>query len=249
MNAPTTPTTITRTATLRRMLPLVVVAGLTLAATRMLPANPPAPPAPPTPPVPATIATCDVYAVVEALVETEAYLPMRKSEEARITAILQPLEADLKSREGALRLMNPQDPKAQEMAAEFEQRRQAFTARAQQLSSEYTAMVGRQFVDAYTRATAAARGVATQRGFSHVLNVKSGPIIAGDNPDPRRLIEDMLARPVLIAPDGSAADLTAAVRAALNLPEKTGMRDASAERDAVAPTPASTTPPPPEPAR
>lgn len=171
------------------------------------------------PDVPAArIATCDVYALVEKLVDTDAYTPARKSEEARITALLQPGEAELQRLQAELQAMNPQDATAQAAAQQkyqaFEAKRQAFNTQREQLAADYTKLVSSQFIDAYTRISAEAQRVARAQGYTHVIAHKSGAMLAAD---PRRLVEDFLARPITAAPDGS--DLTEAVRLALKLPE------------------------------
>lgn len=207
--------------------------SLTPSASAVQPA-----PAPAADAVAAKLATCDVYALVEKLVDTEAYVPARKSEEARITALLEPGQNELQRLQAELQQINPQDAAAQAAAQQkyqaFETKRQAFNTQREQLAADYTKLVSSQFIDAYTKIAAEARRVATQRGYTHVISQKSGPMLATD---PRRLVEDFLARPMTVVPEGS--DLTEAVRVAMKLPELTVKPEAAPTTPPQANTPAA----------
>lgn len=188
----------------------------------------------PTPSIPTTrLATCDVYALVEKLVDSDTYAPARKSEEARITALLEPAQTELQRLQAELQAINPQDPAAQAAGQQkfqaFEAKRQEFNTQREAMAADYTKLVSSQFIDAYTKIAAQAKLVAAQRGYTHVISQKSGAMLATD---PRRLVEDFLARPITVAPDGS--DLTDAVRVAMNLPELTAKPDTAPQANTPA---------------
>lgn len=219
------------------------------------PAATPAAAAPASAPAPATLATCDIYMLIERLLETDAFAKPIKASEDAIKATLQPIEEELNRLQTELTTMrdelqraNPQDPTAQARFADFETKRKAFDAKVQaynttknEKAATYAAMVSGQFVQAYEQVNAAIGKVAKEKGYTHVIAQKSGKIAATD---PRRLIEEFLARPMTIQPEGS--DLTETVRLAMNLPEKSAAElKAAAEAAAPAATPASAPAPAP----
>lgn len=162
---------------------------------------------------PAKVAICDFYLLVERLVDTDTYAAPRKAEEARIAGILSPLENELNTMNIELQNANPNDPAVQERYRAFETKRSDYMARRQDLSDAYSRIVSSQFVEAYEKVVAETRRIAEQQGYTYVAAHKSGRITATE---PRRLVEDFLARPLPIVPEG--ADLTEQVRMAMNLP-------------------------------
>jgi Skp family chaperone for outer membrane proteins len=178
---------------------------------------------------PAKIATCDFYLLVERMVDTDAYAPVRKAEEARISGVLSPIENELNTMNVELQNANPTDAGMQEKYKMFETKRSDYLARRQDLSDSYSRLVSGQFVEAYEKVIAEAKKIANQQGYTYVIAHKSGKITAMD---PRRLVEDFLARPLPVAPDG--ADITEQVRMAMNLPAQAA--------PATTGTPATTTP-------
>jgi Skp family chaperone for outer membrane proteins len=109
---------------------------------------------------------------------------------------------------------NPQEEAAQAEFREFQGRVQAYQRLRQQRQAEFTAFVAKQYVEAYELARASSAAVAESLGFQYVLAArgKDKPITT-DNPE--RLIEALLGRPVLLAPEN--ADITADVRKDLKL--------------------------------
>lgn len=206
---------------------------------------PSAPSTPSAPPAPATIATCDIYLLIERTLETDAHAKVIKNAEEAIKTALTPVEEELGRLQTELTTMrdelqkaSPQDPGAQLKFNDFEAKRQAFDAKVQayntnksEKATEYTNLVGTHFVLAYQQVNDEAAKVAKARGFTYVVAQKSGKIVATD---PRRLIEEFLSRPVTIQPAGS--DITEAVRIAMNLPEKSAA-ELNAAANPLAPTP------------
>lgn len=212
----------------------------------------PATSAPATPPTAATIATCDIYLLIERTLETDAHAKAIKGAEEAIKTALTPVEEELGRLQTELTTMrdelqkaSPQDPAAQMKFNDFEAKRQAFDAKVQaytasknEKATEYTNLVGTHFVAAYQQVNEEAAKVAKAKGFTYVIAQKSGKIQVTD---PRQLIEQFLSRPVTLQPAGS--DITEAVRIAMNLPEKSAAELKSAA-DAAAPGTTPTTPAP-----
>lgn len=177
----------------------------------------------------AKIATCDVYFLVEKLVDTDQYAPARTAEQDRIKQALAPLETELASMEKDLESMqrdlqnaNPQDVAAQSKYQGFQEKRGIYQTktteygqRRQQLFDGYSELIAGQFADAYKKVSAEMKRIADERGFTYVLAQKTGDIKARE---PRALVEEFLSRPVTIAP--ADADITEAVRTSLKLPER-----------------------------
>lgn len=159
------------------------------------------------------IATCDTLAATDALFSSDAYAPPRKAEEDRLKTRLTPLETELDALQKELQGSDPSKPENQAKAQTFQSRREEYFKTRQELSDAYDKFVSGQFAEAYERVQAAARAVATENNYTHVLSHKSGRPAGSD---PQRLIADLLGRPVLVAP--AATDITDKVIAQLKLP-------------------------------
>jgi Skp family chaperone for outer membrane proteins len=182
----------------------------------------------------AKIATCDVYQLVERLVESEQYMPARSGEQERIKAQLAPYESQLETMQKELQASDPKDPAAQEKFKTFQAKREEYMGKRQAAADGYTDLVTGQFGDAYQKICAEAKKVATSLGYTYVVAHKKGEIRAHD---PRQLVEEFLSRPMSIAPEG--VDITEQVRSAMKLPEKAA---AGSDSSPLLPTTPSTTP-------
>lgn len=201
-------------------------------------------------PEPARLATCDVYDLVNRLVEGDDYAPARDAEQKRAADETKPLEealtamnADLQKMQSDLQAADPKDPGAQAKFAEFQTKRQDFDGRLRayqerkgQLGQTFSGLVSGQFTAAYKRVIAEATRVARERGYTYVVAQKRGEI---DAKDPSQLIEGFLSRPVIVAPDD--ADITEAVRQAMKLP--TAPPPSAAGASPAAPAAGTSTPP------
>lgn len=174
------------------------------------------------PPEAARIATCDVYQLVERMIDSDQYIPARNVEQERVKGLLSPFEADLEKMQKELQAADPKDPAAQEKFKAFQTKREEYMAKRQQAADGYTDLVTGQFADAYTRIAAEARKTAESLGYTHVIAHKRGDIRAHD---PRQLVEEFLSRPITVAPDGT--DITEQVRAVMKLPDKPSSSDSS----------------------
>lgn len=195
----------------------------------------------------ARLATCDIYSLVERLVESDAYMPARNIEQERIKAKLAPMEEDLKriDTENAklreeLSGADSKDPSAQMKlktynanAAEFEAKIKPYNDQKSQLAEGYSALIVGQFGDAYQKVLAEAKKIAAEKGFTYVIAQKRGDLAARS---PQQLVEEFLARPVSVAPTDS--DITEAVRVSMKLPEKAA--GASPMNPMESPRPSST---------
>lgn len=177
----------------------------------------------------ARLATCDIYSIVERLVESDAYAPARNIEQERVKARLAPMEDELKrldSENAKLREelsgADSKDPGAQMKLktynanqSEFESKIKPYNELKAQLADGYSSLIVGQFAEAYQRVLAEAKKIAEEKGFTHVIAQKRGEISARN---PQQLVEEFLARPISVSP--ADADITEAVRVSMKLPEK-----------------------------
>jgi hypothetical protein len=188
-----------------------------------------APVAPAPAPESARLATCDIYSLVERLVESDSYAPARNIEQERIKAKLSPMEDELKriDAENAklreeLTGADPKDPNAQMKLktyntnqADFEAKIKPYNEQKGQLSEAYSALIVGQFTEAYQKVIAEAKKIATDKGFTYVVAQKRGEVQARN---PQQLVEEFLARPVSVSP--ADTDITEAVRVSMKLSDK-----------------------------
>lgn len=210
--------------------------GLRLGSTA---AASPAAPAPAAPDA-AKIATCDIYSLVQTLIASDQYKPAQNIEQERIKARLAPIEEELRTidlQNAKLREelsgADSKDAAVQEKLRTYNASAQAFESKLQpynklksELADAYAIFVVGQFYDAHQRITAEAKRIATAAGYTHVIAQKEGDMSGAR--DPQQLVEDFLARPIVMAPENS--DITESVRTAMKLPEK-----AATPEDAAAP--------------
>ena len=179
---------------------------------------------------PTRVAVMDVLGTVQKLFESDRYKPARDEFEAKLlTEKVQPARAvmaELKTRYEAL---PPDSPDRGKLSSEYDQRSREVDL-ASSAAEEFNT---RQLAEAYRVVIETAGSVARERGFTMVVASRTDrDFIKGANVN--TAVQEMLARPVLVAPEGS--DITPAVTAALRLD--------------AAPAPASapaTTPTPPAP--
>ncbi len=164
---------------------------------------------------PVRIATCDTIAATDALFASETYAQPRKAEEDRLKTRLTPLETELDALQKELQTADPNKPENQAKAQTFQSKRDDYFKLRKELSESYDKFVSTQFGEAYERVQAAARAVAQENNYTHVLSHKASRISAKD---PQSLIADLLGRPALVAPEGT--DVTDKVIAQLKLPAK-----------------------------
>lgn len=160
-------------------------------------------------PAPAKIATCDVYAVMQVLVESDRYKPTRVSEQDKARAQLKDIADQIKTLEGQLKSMDPKDEKALQVFRDYNTKKEQF----QERQSELDEFLGNQFVTAYEEVRKAADAVGEKMGYTHVIASRK----ASEKPstDMDKITQQVLSRPVLRSPAGD--DITEAVLSELKL--------------------------------
>lgn len=174
-------------------------------------------PAPAAAPDTARIASCDIYQLVERMVEGSSYLLARNAEQERIRTVLRPMEIELDKMQVDIRAGSPEDPVTAQKMRLFEARRKEYGEKSEEESRTYAKVVTGHFTDAYGKVAAEAKKVADSLGYTHVLAQKRGELIATN---PQQLIEEFLSRPLAVSPEGT--DITERVRTAMKLPTTGG---------------------------
>ena len=113
-----------------------------------------------------------------------------------------------------LQAASPQDPAAQEKYKVFNSKRDEYGAKRQTLIAEYNQLLAAQFVEAYGKVCAEAKNQGTLLGYTYVLAHKRSEM---KGTEPLAIVEDFLARPVILAPE--SAEITEQVRVAMKLPD------------------------------
>lgn len=161
----------------------------------------------------AKIATCDIYQLVERMVEGSSYLLARNAEQERIRTVLRPMEVELDKMQVDIRAGSPEDPVTAQKMRAFEAKRKEYGEKTEAESRTYAKVVTGHFTDAYGKVAAEAKKIADSLGYTHVLAQKRGDLVASN---PQQLIEEFLSRPLTVSPD--ATDITEQVRTAMKLP-------------------------------
>jgi Skp family chaperone for outer membrane proteins len=156
-------------------------------------------------PSPARLAMCDVYEVTDKLMNAETMKTTLEAERDRIRVEVEPMEKELKEMRDKLQAMSPQDEAAQAMFRDFQKKQQDYSAVRQKLETEFESFVARKYIESYDQVRASVEAVAEDLGFTHVISSRRKDSKIDTN-DVQRVIEAVLARPMIKIPDG--ADIT-----------------------------------------
>lgn len=151
-------------------------------------------------PASARVATCDVYEVMQSLVESDRYKPARTAGQEKAHKELREIAGQIGTLEQQLKSMDPKDEKALEVFREFNAKKEMFAERQKELDE----FLGNQFVEAYELVRKAADAVAERDGYTHVLATRGREEKVSNNME--QVTQQMLSRPVLRAP--AADDIT-----------------------------------------
>lgn len=163
---------------------------------------------------PARVAVCDVYGVVEKLLETDRFKPALDAEKKKAEETMQPLQEELNELGRQLQNANPEDPGVQDAYRQYQRKGQEFQQKAGELQKQLSRFVSRQFLEAYAMAKASADAMAEELGYDYVI-ASRGIEEEIKSDDPERVVQAVLARPVIKMPKD--ADITDVVKDDLKL--------------------------------
>lgn len=161
------------------------------------------------------IAVCAVMSITDELMESDRFRPARLEYEEELSAeLLRPLLDRIKAVSEEAQGLKEDDPRLRELGERHRALQRQAQQATQQIAQKVEARVAEQLNECYALIRESAAGIAEQRGFNYVLaSTDAGAALKSDTV--MRLVRDVLARPVLVAP--ASVDLTEDVRADLNL--------------------------------
>ena len=160
------------------------------------------------------IATCDIFEVVERLMESDRYAPAREEAMAAAEDRMRPYQQRLEEAQRRAQSTPQEDPLFRDIFREFQRAQQEYQQRGQELMREQEMLTTRQILECYRLVRSSAEAVAEQIGYTMVLQTRQKK---DDNEaqDMQSAVRAMLARPVAVAPE--AIDITADVLFELRL--------------------------------
>lgn len=160
------------------------------------------------------VAVCDVFGVVEKLMDSDRYQPARREAGEAADALLSPLRDRVEALGARGRSLPEGDSSIPEVAREFQRAQAELQQRVTEAAREMESLTAKQLKEAYTTARASTDAVAEQLGFAYVIASRL-PDKDVDGTDSASVVRAMLARPMLRSPED--ADITPDVLADLKL--------------------------------
>lgn len=160
------------------------------------------------------VAVCDVFGVVERLMDSDRYQPARREAGEAADALLQPLRERVEALGTKGRSLPEGDPTIPEVAREFQRAQAELQQAVTEAAREMEGLTAKQLKEAYSAARASTDAVAESLGFAYVFATRL-PDKEVDGTDSSSVVRAMLARPALVFPD--TADITPDVLADLKL--------------------------------
>lgn len=163
---------------------------------------------------PGSIAVCDVYKVVERLMESDRYAPAREELTSAGEAEVRPMRETLESMEGELRQMAPDAPEREQAERQFRAAQMEFQRVVTEIQREINNLTEKQLKECWNITRSSAEAVAADLGYDVVVASREldKPLEGEDVPS---IIRAMMSRPAIVFPD--KADITWDVSEDLNL--------------------------------
>ncbi len=160
------------------------------------------------------IAVCDLVTIVEKLMESDRYRPAREEAQLAAEEKLRPLSEAGRAAEQRARATPQDDPSFQDQVRALQMAQAEYQQAFQQTGAELEKLTVSQLAEAYEIARASAEDIAGDLGYSYLIASRDAekPIEA---PDVAGAVRTMLARPVILAPEGT--DITEDILADLKL--------------------------------
>ena len=160
------------------------------------------------------VAVCDVFGVVEKLMDSERYQPARREAGEAAEKALAPLRERVEALGARGRSLPEGDASIPELAREYQRAQAELQQRTGEAAREMESLTAKQLKEAYETARASADAVAEQLGFAYVMASRL-PDKEVDGSESASVVRAMLARPVIRFPED--ADITPDVLADLKL--------------------------------
>ncbi len=155
-----------------------------------------------TPKADTEIAVCDVYNVMERLMNSDRIAPAIQEKQDAIAAEIKPLEDQLRLLQQELQAANQEDPSFQAKVQRFEQLRQQYFQLQQALTVEMQRFIAEKQVEAFELARDSASGIAEEMGYTYLVNSRDANKrieVGGNTPD--NVTASVLSRVMLMLPE------------------------------------------------
>lgn len=162
------------------------------------------------------IAVVDIFGLAERIMQVPEYAAARDAIAQKWTTQIESAQQEVERIRTEFQTLAQDDPKRQALSAEVQGHFAAMQEAEQRGTAEIQQLSTQQLIDAYDRALAATQAVADRDGYTHVIVSRSRDR-AIDPDNINVAIQEMLARPIVVYPDGD--EITARVMAELKLPE------------------------------
>lgn len=160
------------------------------------------------------IATCDLFKIVERLMESDRYAPAREEAMAAAEERIRPHQERLEEAQRRAQSTPQDDPLFRDIVRDFQRAQQEYQARAQELMREQEMFTTRQILECFRLVRSSTEEIAEQMGYTLVLQTRFKQD-DDELQDMQSVVRAMLARPVAVSPD--AIDITADVLFELRL--------------------------------
>jgi len=160
------------------------------------------------------IAVCAMPMIVNELMSSERYKPIRDKMQQEAEAELQPLVEKARQLAQELQQMQGDDPRGQSLFEEYQKLGGEIRQKQAELSAKLEQLSAQQITECYSEVRASASAVAEDLGYKYVISsIGKDEELSKDSVE--TVLRQMLSRPVIMAPE--EADITEDVREDLKL--------------------------------
>ncbi len=202
-------------------------------------------------PAPATIATIDVFRCLQAYMLRPEMVAARDAQNTEFQATEAEIRTRIENNQQRLRGLAQGDPQFALTRSAIEADSQAYNAFRQQATLNAQALAVAQSTEAFIEVQEQASALAGELGYSHLISGKldASDLMGESGPTSQstaQMIQELLARPVLLAPAGD--DITERVLEAMDILQYEAELDAAASDPDALPEPTPAPAPAPAPA-
>lgn len=163
---------------------------------------------------PVRIATVDIYAIVEKLMQRPDYKKAQDDLKAKWDPKLEAIQKDFSRIDADLQMIPQNDPKYAQVIKAGRDKQAEYDKAVQDRQGEFEGLSARQLTESYSTARDAASRIAERQGYTHVF-ANRPPERAINASTLGASLQEFLARPLIKSPTGD--DLTKAVASELKV--------------------------------
>ncbi len=191
-------------------------------------------------PVEAKLATIDLFRCLQVYMQRPEMVAARDAQNAELVATEQAIRSRIETNQAKLRILVQGDPQFAMTQQAIQADSQAYQEFRQQASVNAQALAVTQSTEAFLAVQEKGSAVAAQLGFSHLISAKldHSDLMGDKGPsslNTSQMIQELLARPVLLAPEGD--DITERVLVEMDILQYEVTVDAAADGLPIPPAP------------